>query len=218
MESWGRIRPRIAQWEATTGRKITSTALRALMEAELNVAAERSNQSQAIGLQREQLALQKKQLGKESAAAVVGGVANLATSGAQLYLLNKYLNLSKPAIAPVTPAIAGTPAIDTATGVTTTGYGGMAGPGAAVSGAAPTIGATVSSTAIPAVLGAEAGGMVFGGDKGIIGKGEKTQAWGRVAGATATGAIIGGPVGAGVGFVVGVLDNFIHGDFGDLFG
>lgn len=225
MDSWTRIRPRIAQWEATTGRKITPAALRAMMEAELSVAADRANQATALGLQKEQLALQKEQLSKESAAAMVGGVANIATSGAQLWMLNKYLNKTPgvvPAIAPTTSAIpagtaAITPTIDPVTGlttnVTTTGFGGVAGPGAA-----PTITSVVKGAAIPTLLAAEAGGMVFGGDKGLIGKGEKTQAWGRVGAATATGAAIGGPIGAGVGFVVGVFDNFIRGDFGDLFG
>lgn len=58
--SFRKLKSRISQWEATTGRTATPSIIRGFAEAELNIAAERTAQAKGLELQEEQLDFSKK--------------------------------------------------------------------------------------------------------------------------------------------------------------
>src|SRR3989304_9188710 len=93
-----RIFPRINQYEATTGRRITPAMLESLLRAEMSGEVEKAKSSALIEKQdiarQEELALRREQIGKESQEATIGGAVNLATTGGMLAL--GYKALTRP--------------------------------------------------------------------------------------------------------------------------
>lgn len=133
-----RMRELSGQKELTTGRGLTQPELEAILNAELSqrYTAEQNRRQQRI--QEKALDAQTKAQEDAAEAAKLGGYAQLGVAGA-------YVGSKVPAIVEggksaynwvtgATPAIspANTPLVDTATGVTTTGYGGMSGPQPAI--------------------------------------------------------------------------------------
>lgn len=190
-----RMRELSGQKELTTGRGLTQPELEAILNAELSqrYTAEQNRRQQRI--QEKALDAQTKAQEDAAEAAKLGGYAQLGVAGA-------YVGSKVPAIVEggqkaynwvtgATPAIspANTPLVDTATGVTTTGYGGMSGPQPAITnvggsmvntptanttgvtsstGTAGTAGSTAFNYAAPAAL---AYGIHQSGATDIIAKG-----------------------------------------------
>lgn len=217
-----RMRELAGQKELTTGRGLTQTELESILNAELSqrYTAEQNRRSQRI--QEKALDAQTKAQEDAAEAAKLGGYAQLGVAGA--YVGSKvpaiaeagksaynWVTGAAPAVTSMgaadTAALASTAAIDPATGLMTTGYGGMAGP-------APITAGGVALTAGAGYVGGKAGEYIvqqtpieditpWGGEKtesvmGGIGGG---AAAGAAAGSfipgvgTAVGAVVGGIIG-----------------------
>ncbi len=151
-----RILPRLNQYEATTGRRMTPAMLDALYRAEMAGEVDKAKQSAVLDRQQTQrdqdLALQREKLDKESKAATIGGISDLATTAVMGYL--GYKALTKPAVTTITltntgasavPAYSATSAPSVGTAAETTpwlsgssgvNYGNVAGSGSAVGASA----------------------------------------------------------------------------------
>lgn len=146
-----KILPKIQQYEATTGRKVSKTMLDSLFRQELDVLGEQDYRSRALELQQSNIeserAFRERQLKTGGRAAAISGAADIASAGATGYLAYKYL--SKPTHTAVPDAFA-----------TTGGFtGGEIGVGPAFteapSAVAPGAGAGGAQLAVePAVTGA----------------------------------------------------------------
>ena len=89
-----RIMPRIKQYEATTGRKISQSMLDALMKGQLSAEVDKAQQTRAIDLQEEQFANQKEQQDKAAKAASIKGYVDTASTAGMGYLT--YKAVTKP--------------------------------------------------------------------------------------------------------------------------
>ena len=176
-----RIKPRISQWEATTGRRISPSMLDALIKGQLDAEAGKATQERALDLQERGLADAKDAANKASKAATTKGYVDTASTAGMGYLTYKavtkpsamseliaYQKGLQPPGAGSVPAAVTTPAIagaqttlaggTTATGAqavpTAFGTGEFAAYDAAVAeGAAEGVG-TASTTAGSGVVGA----------------------------------------------------------------
>lgn len=216
-----RMRELSGQKELTTGRGLTQGELESILNAELSqrYTAEQNRRSQRI--QEKALDAQTKAQEDAAEAAKLGGYAQLGVAGA--YVGSKvpaiaeagksaynWVTGAAPAVTSMgaadTAALASTAAIDPATGLMTTGYGGMAG--------GP---ASIGTTAL-GYTGVGAAGYAGGKAGEYIVKqtpieeitpwgGEKTETvMGGIAGGAAAGAAVGSVVpvvGTAVGAVVG---------------
>lgn len=163
-----RMRELAGQKELTTGRGLTSAETTGILDAELQSRYAAEDRRRQYALQQEQLAIQKdaneraaKAAEGQALAATVGGVGQLALGSAALYGTGKqagWWGATTPAVigtgvpavsAADTAALASTAAIDPATGLVTTGYGGVAG-----TPATGGVGGGVSSVALPAAAAA----------------------------------------------------------------
>lgn len=81
-----RIKPRISQWEATTGRKISPSMLDALIKGQLSAEVDKASQTRALDLQKSQLEQTKIQQDKANKAAVTKGYIDTATTAGMLGL------------------------------------------------------------------------------------------------------------------------------------
>ena len=84
-----RIMPKLKQWEATTGRRITPAMLESMMRAELGVEADRAQENayRAKGLQ-----LEEQKIKDAKSAAKASSLVQIPTTAANLWLTNKALN------------------------------------------------------------------------------------------------------------------------------
>ena len=82
-----RVKPRISQWEATTGRRIHPTVLDSLIREQLRMEGERATKERAYDLE-------KQKMDKEEKAAKTKGIIDVASTGIQAGLT--YKALSKP--------------------------------------------------------------------------------------------------------------------------
>ena len=211
-----RMRELSGQKELTTGRWLTQPELEAILNAELSqrYTAEQNRRSQRI--QEKALDAQTKAAEDAAEAAKLGGYAQLGVAGA--YVGSKvpaiaetgkkainYVTGAAPAVtaadlAATKGALASTAAIDPATGLMTTGYGGMSGPAAITAG-------DIALGAGAGYVGGKAGEYIV--EQTPIEEltpwgGEKTESvMGGVGGGAAAGFVVGGPVGAVVGGIVG---------------
>jgi hypothetical protein len=95
-----RVMPKIKQYEATTGRRLSPKMLESLMAAELDVesknATDNAFRSKSLELSERGLALNEKQAKDQAASAKVGGITGLASTAATGYLGYQYLNKPSP--------------------------------------------------------------------------------------------------------------------------
>ena len=89
-----RVKPRISQWEATTGRRITPTMLDSLIRGQLEAEAGKAQQSRALDIQQQGIDNQKEQQKKADKAAKVKGITDLASTAGMGYLT--YKAVTKP--------------------------------------------------------------------------------------------------------------------------
>ncbi len=224
---WGRIRPKIQQWESVTGRKIPPSILREWIDAELDVEAKQAQQSRYLDIQAGYLDLAKEKASQEESAYKMSGIGQLVQGGAGLYGLGKEVGLwggAKTVASGAQTLLQGTTGL--ATGAQSilptastigTSFGAVPAMTEAIpatTGAiAPTPGLGLSSLALPALA---AGAIGLGG--GLLGKaitgygkeghmgGERYTSMGIGAGTGALGGfLVGGPVGAIIGGIVGLF-------------
>jgi hypothetical protein len=190
-----KILPKIQQYEATTGRKVSRSMLDSLFRQELEVLGEQDLRSRAVELQQKNIesdqAFRDKQLKSQEAANAISGVVGTGTAVGQMYLTNKYLN--KPSGVPTTTT---TPAISNAD--ITAASGNFSSPTYAGSGinagaqpTGPAVGGqtALSTTAAPAydagAMAAYDASLAEGAASGV----------GSTAGTTATGTGAGSAIG-----------------------
>lgn len=178
---WGRIRPKIQQWESVSGRRVSPGVLREWIDAELSQEANKANASRGLDIQQGQLDLNREKAKNEASAAKYSGVGQLATTGMGLYGLGKEAGLWGGASA-------------TTPGATTTGMTGLSASGSVggIGATAPTIagGGAQAQLTTPAISTLANGTTAA---EGTIGTG---------ATASGTGTGIGGlGLGAGLGAV-----------------
>jgi hypothetical protein len=197
-----KILPKIQQYEATTGRKVSRSMMDSLFRQELDALGQQDLQSRALELQQQNIesdrAFRDRQLKDQNKAAAISGVAQIGQAYGTYKLASGYLN--KPS---------GVPAVGDAS-ATTGGYaGGNTGMGpafteapvgaqTAASGAAPTTTAIGGQSAISGASASEAAAG-SGMGEGLA----ATYGEGYGAGATTAGAAE-GTAGAGAGSSVGV--------------
>lgn len=212
-----RMRELAGQKELTTGRGLTQPEMEAILNAELSAryTAEQNRRSQRI--QEKALDAQTKAQEDAAEAAKLGGYAQLGVAGAYVGSKvpaivdygKKAVNWATGATPAVTAAemaatkgaLASTAAIDPATGLMTTGYGGMAGP-------APITAGGVALTAGAGYAGGKAGEYIVQQtpiEEITPWGGEKTESvMGGIGGGAAAGAATGSII-PGVGTVVGAV-------------
>jgi len=203
-----RIMPRIKQYEATTGRKISQSVLDALMKGQLSAEVDKAQQTRAIDLQEEQFANQKDQQKKAAKAASVKGYVDTASTAGMGYLT--YKAVTKPSamseLLAYQKSIGATPAI---TGADITAAGGSFG---APTAEAAGYGLTAPGYTAPAFTGAQttlAGGTAASGAQAtpaVYGTGEYAAYDASLAagasegvGTATSAASMLGPVAGGVG-------------------
>jgi hypothetical protein len=211
-----RIKPKINQWEATTGRRISPQVLEALLKSELEVESGKALQSKELALREKainaDIDYRNKALAMEEEAGKVGALVDIAGAGATYSLAKSYLG-GGPA------KVGGQKAI---TGVTSTlSEGGQAAIAAASGIGTETLTGTAADFAtesfVPAAGGAEAAGaglavpaLAGTGAKLLSGALGANQEISNVAGGATAGALlgagtaVGGPVGAVVGGILGL--------------
>lgn len=162
-----------------------------------------------------------RELLKKGAPAVAGGTVTAPTVGAGAQQVTAEIATGAVGTAPaVTPAVAGAEVGvgGAATTAGATGTTATAGTGAATTaaagGAAPGLLTSAAGLLGPIGVGAGAGQLIFGGERGLIGKGEATQTAGAAGGGALAGAYVGaqagsvgGPVGAVIGAAAGLIIN-----------
>lgn len=164
-----RLRDLQGQTALTTGRAISPEEERTILSSELEARYSGDVQRRQLNMQQQSLNIQAdankraaEAANQQAMGATVGGVGQLALGTAAISHQLGWWGGAPAAIAPVDGYVGGGAAIDTATGITTTGYGGMAGGtaagGTAITGstAAGTTGLGFAGTAIPAAAGAAA--------------------------------------------------------------
>ena len=225
-----RMRELSGQKELTTGRGLTQPELEAILNAELSAryTAEQGRRQQKM--QERALDIQEQSAEDQAEAAKLSGYAQLGVAGA-------YVGSKVPAIADygkkavnwvtgATPAVtatemaatkgalASTAAIDPATGLMTTGYGGMTGP-------APITAGGVALTGAAGYAGGKAGEYIVKQTPIEVitpWGGKKTESvMGGIGGGAAAGAVAGSII-PGVGNVVGAVIGGIVGGLSSLFG
>lgn len=151
-----------------------------------------------------------------------GVVTGAALPTAEAGLIGTATTEGLGATAGLLPTTAAGVGLPVATGVPATATGILPAAPAAITptAAAPGLGATLGAGATVAGvagLGAAAGGMVFGGEEGVIGAGRTTQQAGQVLGGTAAGAAYGSVV-PGIGTAIGAVIGTAVGGISALFG
>lgn len=146
-----RIKPRISQWEATTGRRISPSMLDALIKGQLDAEAGKATQERALDLQERGLADAKDAANKASKAATTKGYVDTASTAGMGYLT--YKAVTKPSamseLIAYQKSIGATPAI---TGADITAAGGSFG---APTAEAAGYGLTAPGYTAPAFTGAQ---------------------------------------------------------------
>jgi hypothetical protein len=183
-----RIKPRISQWEATTGKRISPTMLDALIKGQLSAEVDKANATRALDQRQSEINNQQSQQKKADKAAAVQGYVGLGTTAASLGLTYKALN--KPSamseylaamkgVGAATPAYTG-PMSATAPAFTgsaptslTAGYGSAEGAQAALGGGTAAVGGQAAlggSAAYTGATGTAAYGAAEGsGAAGVLG-------------------------------------------------
>lgn len=194
-----RIMPKIQQWEANTGRKITPQMLEAMMKAELSVAADNAARSDAQAksdtIRQQELDLRKQESDKAASAAKVSGITQAVGTVGQGYLGYKVLTggpkpvttptTTAPAVSTVAPATSSVPAY---TGAGSIGYtGGSAATAAPASNYAATGAANYSA------------GTFGGGAQAAVGSGSTVTPLASSGATTAAAAEGGAATGAAAG-------------------
>jgi len=184
-----RIMPRIKQYEATTGRKISQSMLDALMKGQLSAEVDKAQQTRAIDLQEEQFANQKEQQDKAAKAASIKGYVDTASTAGMGYLT--YKAVTKPsamsellAYQKSLGAVPGATAADITTGAFSAPTAEAAGYGLTAPGyTAPALtGAQTTLAGGTTAVGAQSGSAAFTGATG-------TAAYGSAEGAGAAGVL-----------------------------
>lgn len=213
---FGSILPQIRQYEATTGRKISSEAMRAMLEGSFQAADANANQSQQLALQQESLDFQKSQAKKDLAAqksaATVSGITQIGGTALQGGMMYK-------SFFPKTLSAVSTGG-ESAVGTSSALAGGESALGTSATSTASTFGSgvssalsTVGSYATPGMVGFGVGSLV--GNRMFAGKSKGVrQRAGALSGA-ASGALAGTfTLGPGFGTVIGGLIGGISGAVG----
>src|SRR3990167_6233292 len=91
-----RIKPRISQWEATTGRRISPSMLDALIKGQLDAEAGKATQERALDLKERGLADAKDAANKASKAATTKGYVDTASTAGMGYLTYKAVTKPSP--------------------------------------------------------------------------------------------------------------------------
>jgi len=199
-----RIMPRIKQWEATTGRKISQSMLDALMKGQLSAEVDKAQQTRAIDLQEEQFANQKEQQKKAAKAASIKGYVDTASTAGMGYLT--YKAVTKPsAMSEYLAAMKGTGAAGT--GITDASIASASGSFSAPTAEAAGYGLTAPGYTAPAFTGAQTaiggGTAAVGGQAALAGEAGSLAAYdaslaagaaegvGSTAGATTGSGVIG---------------------------
>lgn len=230
-DSTRRIMNQIRQYEATSGKKLSKAEIDSLFRQELEVSANRSAQSRALEIQKEnldrqakfqeeQLAMQREQADKAASAAKTSGYTQLAGTALTAGVLLKDTGIGKTVSSGVGKAVDAVSNVFTggttpAAGVTAASSAtGTAVPTAqaAATGATSEVASTASSaagSAVSSVVGAA--GVAGVGRLGaqLLGGGSTTEDVATIGSATLYGFAVGGPVGAVVGAAVGVAYDFI---------
>ena len=222
MPSYEDLQTQIAQYEATSGRKVSSGALRALYEADLKAKYAQVGETAKIGLLNRELTMKEKEAKAQASAAKMSGAIQLGGLGIQGYGMYKYFNPTKtPVTAPLATEIpshvpglltaqsgaAGPLNIPAATTPSLTGIPSLTPLPTAVTPAAT----TAATAATPSLLSTAgwAGGVGAGVGMGARALGANKEL--SVAAGAATGAaygfMTGGPVGGIIGLVAGALPN-----------
>lgn len=227
------LRKAIAQYEATTGRRISKQALQGLIEGELAGERALGRQNAALELQNRQVALQERRAEEEASAAKTQGAVQLGSTAAYLAgtetgkkaiggvvkgVKGLFSEEATPAVSNIVegqlgtlPETAGT-AIGSA-GEATTAVG--AAPAAVEEGAAAAISEGTTPTATGAAGSSTLGllgttvGIGLAGYTGaqLLGANEEIS---YATGGAAAGWYAGGPVGAIVGGVIGLAAETIQ--------
>lgn len=223
-----KIRTSIRQHEATTGRRVSPSILRALMESELTVESGRASErvrfeeaQRATGVLESQ---REREITSAERAARTAGTAGLIEAGAMTALVGKRIGVGKR-LAPTTgrigrgaqalavkeatvttPIITGAPSVGTlySTGAEISAPTLTGTTPATATAAAPTAIGTAAKVAAPAAIGYTAGRL---GAKIPIGKGETAaKVKGGIAGGVATALLLGtNPVGLIIGVATGII-------------
>ena len=177
-----KILPKIQQYEATTGRKVSRSMMNSLFRQELDVMAERDAQTRALDIQQQTLDLNKQTAADTKSANKAAGVTGAVSSAGQLYLGYKYL--TKPDSGTYTGPDASATTGGFANGNTGTGPAFSEAPGAQPT--TPAVGGQTAAATAPAY---DAGGMA-GYDAGYdaFAGGTSDAAAGSTTGSAATGA------------------------------
>lgn len=226
MANLASLKKRIAQYEATTGRKVSSSLLQAWAREEIASEQDRATQERTLSLGEERLkketALTERALAGQESAAKTSGLVQLGSAGVQTGMLLKGTDTGKALASgvksalgietAVTPgSIAAATAAPGAVAQTAVGKGIGAIVGEGIPGAvAPAGEAVISGTAAaPSMLnfGALMTPMGIGG-MAVSMLGEKIGMAPRAAGAVGgamTGFAVGGPIGALIGGTIGAI-------------
>lgn len=213
--TWSKILPKIKQYEATTGRQISSEALEALFKADIDEAYDRSYQNQQLGIEQERLDLDKEAAKDAESAAKTSGAIQLGGTALQAGMLYKSLFPSTPAI----KGSIGSTALTTGTtsALTSTATAAEMATGVNLPGTATVTTAGITPTSLLSTIAPAAGVGAIGGLAGNLYTKWKSDStddpanvsrrgkWAGAAGGAVAGFAVGGPVGAVVGGIAGAL-------------
>lgn len=187
-DTYRKLRAQIGQYESTTGRKVSPQTLQAMLEAELRVSSDRSTQAAELELRtkstNQTLDIQRQQVENEKRAATIGGITGTVGSGAQLYMMNKYINKMPSTGTPTTE----TPGVvDTAKGA----YDRVSSylTGKPTAGVGIGVGGTIASGGYAAGEGAALSSSVLSSGGYAAGEGAATAGMVTTAAPTITGAV-----------------------------
>lgn len=218
---FSRFKRRARQFEATRGRPIAPSVTTRFLEAEIGAEQQRlgveAERAERIAGQRELREQRREEIKAQRGANIVSGITGTATTAALIGETRLGQAAGRAAVGAarrVAPSVVG--AVAPVPAGTLTGAGAPSAVTPTLTGTAlpPTTAATplaqVGAAAAPVLAGfagAEIGKRVFGGEKGLIGKGETTQTIGTIGSAAAAGFLFGGPVGALIGAGTGVISD-----------
>ena len=80
-----KIRKKMMQYEAVTGRAVPPDVIRAMMEGEISAMAQGARAERALDVQQGYLDLAEEAQKKQAQAATIGGIGELAVGGSQIY-------------------------------------------------------------------------------------------------------------------------------------
>lgn len=110
-----KILPKIQQYEATTGRKVSRSMMDSLFREELDVMANRDAQNRSLDMQQQNLDLAKQSAADTKSANKVSGIVGAVSTAGNLALGYKYVTGPKTATPAAVPAATTTPAVGTTT-------------------------------------------------------------------------------------------------------